>query len=171
MSKIETSEIDTVVKILKKLEPGLLPFELFHQIARLYVTPIIEIVPLKKTKSGEVTTILLQREKDDPVWPGMMHTPGTVVRASDTEGTFADAFNRILVNELCDLKIIHKPKLVGYEFHQVGRGRELALIFFVEYLKLSKCGKEFPIDALPDNIIDTQLEFIQKAVNLFEKKI
>ena len=171
MGELKSSEIDTVVKILKKLEPGVLPFELFHQIARLYLTPIIEIVPLKKHKSGKITTILLKRDDDNPVWPGMMHTPGTVVRASDTEGTFVDAFARILVDELCDLEIVHDPKLVGYEFHQVKRGREVALIFFVEYLERSNCGAETAVDELPENMVDTQLKFIEKAVNLFEKKI
>jgi len=170
MSEIQSSEIETAVEILKKLKPGILPFELFHQIARLYVTPIIEIVPLKKHASGEITTILLKRDEDDPVWSGMMHTPGTVVRASDTEGTFKDAFNRILNDELGNLNIMQKPKLVGYEFHQVKRGRELALIFFVEYVDKSKCGTEVAVNKLPDNMVDTQLKFIKKAVEVFEKK-
>jgi len=171
MSNIQASEIKTAVEILEKLEPGVLPFELFHQIARLYVTPIIEIVPLKKHASGEITTILLQRDDDDPVWPGMMHTPGTVVRASDTEGTFVDAFARILEDELRGLEVAQNPQLVSYEFHQVQRGRELALVFFVEYVGQPKYGTEVSINELSDEVIDTQLEFIGKAVDIFKKNI
>jgi hypothetical protein len=50
MSEVSLSEIKTAVEILKKLEPGVLPFELFHQFARLYVSAIIDVVPLKNRK-------------------------------------------------------------------------------------------------------------------------
>ncbi|MFZ2188798.1 MAG: hypothetical protein WAV73_04515 [Candidatus Moraniibacteriota bacterium] len=171
MNKISPAEINTVVEILKKLEPGVLPFELFHQFARLYVTPIIEIVPLKKREDGKITTILLERDKDDPVWPGMLHTPGTVARASDKEGDFSDAFGRILKGELGNLDLVHGPEFVAYEFHQVQRGRELALIFFVEYFGVPINGKEFEVGKLPENIVVTQLKFIKKAVDAFRLNV
>ena len=168
MDKITQSEINTAVDILKKLEPGFLPFEIFHQVARLYVTPIIEIVLLRKNEKGEICTIVLQREEDDPVWPGKVHTPGTVLRATDAEGDFADAFSRIIKKELGNLEIEFGPEFVSYEFHQVGRGREIALVFFVVYSGEAKCGTEVKVDALPDNIVDTQLKFIKKAVDAFQ---
>ena len=167
MNKISPAEIKIVVEILKKLEPGVLPFELFHQFARLYVSPIIDIVPLKKHKDGKITTILLERDKNDPHWPGMVHVPGTVVRTSDAVGSFSDAFGRVLKEELYDLEIVHGPEFVDYEFRQVRRGKELSLIFFVEYSGIPVAGKEVLIDALPQNIIDNQPEFIKKAVDAF----
>jgi ADP-ribose pyrophosphatase YjhB (NUDIX family) len=169
MNKLTSSELNDIVEILKKLEPGEIPFDLFHQFARLYVTPIVEIVPLKKYAEEKITTVLLQRDKNDPIWPKMMHTPGTVVRALDKEGDLSDAFNRILKEELSNLKIIYGPKLVSYEFHQVKRGRELALVFFVEYTGCPINGKEVDVNKLPRNIVDTQLNFIKKAVSCFKK--
>jgi hypothetical protein len=166
MNKISAQEINDVVQILKKMEPGLLPFEVFHQIARLYVTSIIEVVPLRK-KDDQIVTLLLQRDKDDPVWPNMMHTPGTVVRASDESNTFKDAFSRILKDELCKIDLVSEPQFVDYEFHQVKRGKEMALVFYVEYRGKIKCGREVIVNQLPKNIVDTQLDFIKKAVNKF----
>lgn len=66
MSNISSEEITNIVKTLKKLSPGELPFDIFHQFARLYVTSIVEIVPFKKHNDGKITTILLQRDKNDP---------------------------------------------------------------------------------------------------------
>ena len=168
MVKISQAEINTVIKILKKIEPGFLPFDLFRQFARLYVTPIIEIVPLKKDRNEKITTILLPREKDDPDWPGMMHTPGTVLRASDKKGNLTNAFTRIIKDELHNLKIVHGPELVDYEFHQTKRGREFALIFFVEYSGSPKTGQEIIVDQLPRNTVKTQIKFIKKATEVFK---
>ncbi len=165
---INDKELKTVVEILKKLEPGILPFDIFHQFARLYVTPIVEVVPLKKQVNGDITTILLRRDINDPVWPGMQHTSGTVIRASDKAGSFEDAFDRI-IDELCGLEIEGKPQFVTYKLHKVDRGMEMAMIFFVEYNGKIKCGDEVNVNKLPKDIVKTQLEFINEAVNKFKK--
>jgi hypothetical protein len=97
----------------------------------------------------------------------MVHTPGTVVRASDKAGNFSNAFTRVLKDELCDLEIVCGPEFVAYEFRQVRRGSELALVFFVEYRGVPIVGKEVAINNLPENIVENQPEFIKKAANVF----
>src|SRR3989344_8061455 len=162
MNKSEDNT-QTLVKYLKQLEPGKLPLPIFLEIAKLTVTPILEIVPLRKTKTGEVEVLLINREDNDPIWAGMLHTPGTVIRASDTEGSYEDALNRILKGELkgtpCD-----KPVFVKNLLHKVKRGMESSLIYWVEVIGEPPVGKFYSFSHLPDNLIDTQREFIKIAI-------
>ena len=42
-----------LVELLRHLEPGFLPFDIFVEIARLAALSIIEFVPLRKKPDGE----------------------------------------------------------------------------------------------------------------------
>lgn len=167
-NKITEAEIKTVVEILKKIEPGPLPFPIFLEVARLYVSCIIEIVPFYND-NGNIQVLLQEREKEDPVWGGKLHTAGTVVRANDEEGSFISAFDRILNKELAGVAIKSEPTFVKTVFHQVARGRELALIFYVELAtnEITQLGKLYDIEKLPAEIVDTQIQFIQDAAKQF----
>ena len=167
-SPLSKQEIDHAVEALKKCKPGFLPREIFLEVARLTVTPIIEIVPLRKVSQG-IDVLLIERDKNDPTWPGMLHTPGTGLRSSDKEGSFKDAFDRILEGEIGLSEFNGVPNLAGYIFHQVKRGRELGLVFWVELTtsKVPKMGKYYPYSNLPNNIISTQIPHINLAVNNF----
>ena len=166
--EITSEQIKTVEEILKQLEPGLLPEEIFYQIARVFVTPIVEIVPII-LEDGKVKVLLLERPADDPFWGGMLHTPGTIVLSTDKEGSIESAFERILNNELAGETATHPPILVGYENHQGNRGRELALIHWIEMKDAtSKVGKYYDIDNLPVRIVNTQVKFIKKAVDHYK---
>jgi hypothetical protein len=170
-TNITKQDITNIVKSLKKCKPGLLPLEIFLEIARLTVTPIIEIVPLRNVPLG-TEVLLVERDKNDPNWPGMLHTPGTVLRANDKEGAFEDAFGRILKGELGLSNFGGKPNLAGYIFHQVKRGRELGLVFWIEITTPNepKIGRFYPYSNLPSNIIATQIPHIDLAVNHFLEK-
>ncbi len=167
-NKITEDEIKTVTEILKKIEPGLLPFPIFLEVARLYVSCIVEIVPFYND-NGNIQVLLQEREQEDPIWGGMLHTAGTVVRANDEDGTFKSAFDRILNKELQGILIKGEPTFVKSVFHQVARGRELALIFYVELAtnEVSHLGKLYDIEKLPAEIVDTQVQFIQDAAKQF----
>lgn len=95
--------------LLSSMEPGFLPYDIFVQIARLVVLSIIEFVPLRKNKNGNIEVLLLSRGMDDPIWPGELHTPGTVVRPTDTQGGMYLAFERILDDELKGAKVSAPP--------------------------------------------------------------
>jgi hypothetical protein len=158
---LSDKEILTLITLLKRLEPGKLPLPVFLEIARLNVIPIIEIVPLRK-KDGKIQVLLTKRDDNDPNWPGMYHTPGTVVRASDVNSEYNEAFGRILEGELVGLRT-SEPVFVYPLLHKVKRGMESSLVFWVEVKEDPKIGEFFDIDSLPENIIDTQVEFIKKA--------
>ncbi|EKE20015.1 MAG: hypothetical protein ACD_8C00067G0021 [uncultured bacterium] len=170
--KITEKEIQSVTEILKKLEPGLLPLPIFLEFARLYVSCIIEVVPFYND-NGNIQVLLQEREAEDPIWGGKLHTAGTVVRANDKEGSFESAFDRILNKELQGISVKTEPVFIRPIFHQVARGRELALIFYVELAtsEVSHLGKLYDVDKLPSEIVETQIEFIKDAVNNFAKTL
>jgi hypothetical protein len=166
MSEPTEAEIEQAAAILSKLEPGKLPLPIFLETTRLTVTPILEVVPLR-LKNSQVEVLLLERDKGDPIWGGMLHTPGTVIRANDKDGDFTDAFDRIFSNELGNSNHT-KPVFVDRIFHQVKRGREIAEIYYVEMDSDFTNGKFYEATNLPKEIVDTQIPFITKAVNKFK---
>lgn len=158
-----------LVALLKQLKPGFLPYEIFEQIARLAALSIIEFVPLRMGNDGNVEVLLLEREADDPIWPGQVHTPGTVIRPGDTEGTMYKAFERIIHDELKDTEI-SDPYYVGSLLHESKRGTEHAQVYWVEVLSGPKVGKFYPASNLPVNLVDSQHKFIGQAVKSFQSR-
>ena len=164
---VNENEIQAAASILKKLEPGKLPLPIFLEVARLTVTPIVEVVPIRKRADGSIMILFIKRDENDPNWPGLLHTPGTVVRSIDSGGGYKDAFDRILGGEL---KGTHtsEPVFVSTVLHKVKRGRESSLVFWVEVLGKPRVGELHSFDNLPENIIETQVKFINIAVRHFQ---
>jgi hypothetical protein len=159
-------EISSAAEILSKLRPGYLPFSIFLEITRLVTTSIVEIVPLFK-EGDKIYVLLTRRSEDDPNWPNKLHTPGTVVRATDEEGNYESAFSRILQDELRGIAIIGKPVFVEPMLHKVNRGMEDAKIFYVELAEKPNLGEFHNSEDLPEDIVDTQVAFIKLAVDKF----
>ena len=161
-------EIAFAVSILRRLKPGFLPKELFIELTRLMTTSIVEVVPMRRV-NGKAQILLLQRPEDDPNWPGMLHTPGTVVRPTDSEEGIAGPISRIYKDEL-NLDEWQEPVFVGPILHKVNRGTEMSTVF---YLDMSDAditeGTWYDSDNLPDNIVDTQIEFINESLEKFSQ--
>ncbi len=160
----ENKEKDLVI-LLKHLEPGFLPLEIFMEIARLAVLPIIEFVPLR-IKNGKVEVLLLRRDADDSLWPNELHTPGTVIRPTDLDSNNHLAFKRILEDELAETKV-SEPYYVGSNLHKSRRGAEQAQIFWVEVLEKPKTGKFYPVNKLPSEMMESQIGFVKLAAKSF----
>lgn len=160
-------EVDSAAAVLQQLEPGFLPKPLFLEVTRLVVTPIVEVVPLRMTTAGP-QVLLLQRPEDDPNWPGMLHTPGTVLRATDVDDGINGAFQRIFADEL-GVAPANPPQFVETVFHKVNRGSEIATVFSIDMGDADAPGGTwYDARALPETIVDTQIEFIRNAVTQFE---
>lgn len=157
-----------LVDVLKKLEPGFLPYEIFKQVARVVTLPIVEFVPLRLNSQNEVEVLLLERSEDDDIWPGSVHVPGTVLRASDKK--IEQAFQRITANELAHTAV-SPPHFVGNVLHDSKRGSEQAQVYWVEVSGREKVGKFYEAKNLPDNLIDSQRAFILRAVDSFQATI
>jgi hypothetical protein len=158
---ITPQELKTLSGLLKKLEPGFLPFEVFLEVARLVALPIIEFVPLHINRRGYIEVLLLERE----LWPFGLHTPGTVIRATDKDNY--QAFSRIM-KEMGHTKV-SLPHYVGSNLHSSQRGVEQAQIFWVEVLGKPQAGHFYPADKLPENLMQSQKNFIELAVTDFKR--
>jgi hypothetical protein len=154
-----SKEIELAEEVLSKLEPGFLPFSIFHQIARLTTTAIIEIVPLK-LQNSKIEILLLERETDDPVWPSQLHIPGTVIRATDS---LEEVFQRISDKELNGINI-SSAKFVTNILHHSGRGMEASQIYWIDIKENPTIGKFYDIDNLPQELVKSQLDFIPQAI-------
>jgi hypothetical protein len=165
MKKIRSHEIE-IARELSRFDPGQLPLPIFLQIARLTVTPVIEVVPIKKRRDESISVLLTKRSEDDPVWPGMWHTPGTIIRAFDASIT--DGMNRLLATELAN-RNAGPPQYVGHMLHQVLRGVELALVHWVEVEDNIEVGTFFDIDQLPCDLVGSQRPFIFLAVDAYRR--
>ena len=163
-------EIKQVAILLSRLQPGFLPYPIFEQIARIVALPIIEFIPLRFNPDRQVEVLLLRRSDEDPLFAGLMHTPGTVVRADDeTKGEMHahTAFERLLNDELGGVSV-SAPEYVGSIFHSSIRGVEQAQLFWVEVLEQDPAIGEFwPVDSLPSSLIDSQRDFIIRSAKHF----
>lgn len=153
---------------LAEFEPGKLPLDIFNQIARLNVVPVVEVVPFYRTEQGNIKVYLLQRDNDDNLWPGQYHIPGTIVSARDHAGSFNDATGRILTSGLSSYSP-DNPQMVDVQLCKVSRGMEVAIVFITE-LRISPDPKSlFDLDNLPENMINGHEGFIEIAKQKFSQ--
>jgi hypothetical protein len=167
--KLTPDEITSVAGLLARFDPGFLPYPIFEQIGRLVVFPILEIVPLRKNAAGGIEVLLLERTPDYPaIFDGMLHTPGTVIRATDVNrktGTWP-ALERIIADELNGTQV-GNPYYVGSILHASKRGAEQAQVYWVEVQDKPKIGRFYGVDILPENLMDSQRNFIKQSVESF----
>ncbi len=164
---LSSDEEQQLVALLAKLQPGLLPFDVFHQVARLCALPIIELVPVR-THNDTVEVLLLERAADDPIWPGKLHVPGTVIRSSDTIGSFDDAFSRLLTEEL-DGVATNPPVFVQNMLNRSNRGIEASQLYWVEVTGEPLVGKFYPANELRSTVVPSQLDFILSAIEAYNQ--
>ena len=149
-----------VIEELSALEPGKLPLEFFNEISRLTVTPVIEIVPFFRDSDGRVKVLLLQRTKEDSMWPGMYHVPGSVVIS--TEDNLRDAIERTIRNKVTSAKKL-SVNFVDVQLVKVKRGTELAIIYVISLSQLPHKSLLFSPSDLPENMIEGHAEFVKAA--------
>lgn len=168
---MDDADIRQTAEQLKKLPAGFVPYPIFEQIARIVALPILEIIPLRRADDGRTEVLLIERAADDPLWPGALHTPGTVIRATDVHTGETpqnwQALERVLRDELMDTKV-GPPQYVGSLLHESKRGVEQAQLYWVEVLdETPKAGAFYDVNDLPAKLIDSQTRFIQLAAQKF----
>jgi ADP-ribose pyrophosphatase YjhB (NUDIX family) len=164
--KLNDAEIAQAEQLLGRLEPGFMPFPLFLQIYRLTPSPSLEFIPFRRDKQGSLEVLLLQRPADDPIWPGEWHNPGRVLRAGET---FESATASLLHEELQAATISLGPTLVTNLIHQSRRGTEASLIYWIELVEPVPCGTFWPLNALPENVITSEIAVIRTAADHYEQ--
>lgn len=158
MNSLSADQLTHCTDILRQLEPGIVPVEIFEQIARLMRLPTVILIPIKHL-DGQVYVGVVRREADDRWWPGLLHLAGTVLRSTDTMET---ALQRLIDTEL-QLSNHQAPVFHENLVHQSKRGAELQLIYSVDGCELAPNSplQWFPIDALPADFLVTEQAALQ----------
>jgi ADP-ribose pyrophosphatase YjhB (NUDIX family) len=164
-TELTQEEVETIASLLEKISPGLLPLPIFKQVARLLTTVTVVLVPLM-TVDNKIKVLLTQREETDPYYPGYFHPPGTILRASDE--TVQRAFERLLTKELHNPQVKTQPVFVNFVHEQIGRGREVALVHWIELEAKGNTGEFFDGDNLPEKTYPTDIPRIRMAVKHFK---
>lgn len=164
----DEAKIKQTADLLSEFTPGFLPYPVFEQVARLVALPIIEFIPLQRI-DDDIQVLLLRRPPDDPLWPNELHTPGTVIRATDigVGKNIWRPFERILEDELEGTPVGH-PHYVGSIMHKSRRGTEQAQIYWVELIGKPHTGELYSINDLPLNFMESQKNFVSKAVESYK---
>lgn len=160
----DSSQTPSIAEQLSQLSPGKLPLDVFNQVARLSVTPVVELVPLYRGNNAGTQVFLLQRSADDALWAGMYHVPGSIVLSTDQPGSFAEALSRAR-SKLASYEL-SEPVFVEAQLCKVARGMEVALVYAVELKDApSNSSALFSQQDLPDNLIEGQRQFIEAALS------
>lgn len=162
-SNLSEEEIRTLADLLAKLKPGFLPAPVFYQLARLTVTPIIEIFPMHYELGGRIDVLLTQRDQDDPIWPGQLQVPRTVVRATDDA---ASPFVRLISEELKNTPVA-QPVFVKNVFRNSERGIEASQIYYVDITGQPTIGQLYDTKQLPHNMLQSQSVLMPAVVETF----
>lgn len=158
------TEIAQLHTLLQKCTPGDLPALIFADICRLAFSCAVEFVPLR-LHAGRIEVLLLARPNDDPMWPGMLHTPGTVLRPGDT--SFDEAFGRLLHSELV-VSGDYTITATGTHFISGTRGDSILFEHVLELQTPPAHGEYYPCDALPNNFIPEQADLLARAIAKFQ---
>lgn len=170
-SNVEIIDVEMARRVLSKLKPGFLPLGIFLEVARLVPISTAEVVPIRKEADGQVSILMTKRDSKDPHWPNMWHTPGSVIRSTDTAGSYKDAFARVLNDELNGIAHIGEPQYFGMDIlRDTARGRENAALHYIEVTGETDRGQFFPVDALPEDMLEHQVPMIRQAVEAFRNQ-
>jgi hypothetical protein len=171
MLPLSDEEIEQTAALLARLEPGFLPHPIFMQATRLVVTTTVELIVLQRTKEG-VQVFVTRREDDDPVWPGMLHIPGTVLRPTDdATDDLAAPMQRLFAGELVVLDTVQlEPKHMQMRFRKTPRGTELVNIFMAEAEGYSGENWHMVQDLVPTELINDHHQLIMQAVDILSEE-
>lgn len=155
-----------IIENLSELKPGFLPQEVFEAIARLVVVPTFVIIPLFR-RDGKTRVLLTRRDDDDTHYANLLHPAGKIMLATDKSLT--TIFERLMKSELPDIIPVSPPVFVAPFFETITRGKEIALVHFLEIVDPKEGAETYDTANLPSDVISTDLPRIESAVTAFER--
>jgi len=158
-------EIQNLADTIDTLEVGLLPEPIFVAVARIAALTGVEFIPFRKNSKGGIEVLLIKRPDEDPIWSNMLHTPGTIIRPSDT--SLDSAFQRLFKQELL-LDTPLTPSFVGVDIIRYNRGTTTALQYTLDYNEEPNVGKFYDVTNLPDTLITEQIPMINRALEHYK---
>lgn len=158
------AEEQQVLELLNKVGSRM-SAEFYNAVAAKFVLTAIETVPLRR-RGDTVEVLLLERNPNDTFYAGQVHSPGSMLRASDQ--TYGDALRRVQWAEL-GLRFAEPPQFVSPLFQSTPRGPENGLVFACRLEAEPTIGKFHDVTSLPPNVIEHHRPIIQAATEFFRK--
>lgn len=150
--------MSTNVVNLSILEPGKLPLEVFNEIARLTVTPVLELIITDRK-----AVLLNKRLSTDQYWPNQYCMPGSIIYPGGPE-SLKEYVDKILLK--IGISNSTDPRLIGIELCSTERGKEIAIIYRIDVNSIPELNDHLCFVELNDlGTIDTipeHLEILQK---------
>jgi hypothetical protein len=163
-NNLTSQEEHQLITLLSKLEPGILPLDVFHALARLIVTATQLVVPFYE-ENGTTYVVLARRDADDTFWPNLLNVPGKIFLPSDAD--MQAALDRLYASEMPGAQIQEGPYYAGHVFDSIARGKELSIINYVILKEKPAFGESYVITDLPSDIMDTEVPRIHMAVQAY----
>lgn len=162
MSKPNPEEIKVAAEIISRAGSPI-PTILFTEMAKLVATPLIELLPFS-INDGKLSIRMIPRPEDDIIWKGQIHVPGSAYRRREN---IEPVLQRLFQGELAEKATGGNIKYLGINFHDSERGTELAHVcyFVEEEEKELRVGQLYPVNALPDKVVPSQLPMIYRAAD------
>lgn len=163
--------------LLSKWGGGRISTPVFTYLARMTPQAIVEVV-LFRVSNETLETLLIPRPKDDIVWPGMFHTPGTALRASDFQREdgipLNGAFER--VKREINNEFASPPTFVVHLHRLSERGPDVTEVYIAELLEGSPLQPGqlwYPVGQLLSNpnFIQAQHGHVMIAAEAYTKRI
>lgn len=108
--------------LLYSIEPGKLPKEVFNEVARVTVTPVIELIVIV---SGKI--LLTRRPLDDVYWPHKYAIPGMIIAS----GAF-DILEQYVASLKASHGVVGDSSFCNNWLFSTKRGVELAIVYRIE---------------------------------------
>lgn len=168
---------ELAISILNKWTGGPLSIGLFTVLAKITPQYCIETVVMRMHNS-KIQCLLVTRDSADPVWPGMIHSPGSALRAADYDrrdkNPLMGPVERVQNNEIM-LKFIGDPEFVGMDYYRTRRGPEVVHIFLAQVPEnsvLQSNAAWYNVEDLGslDNFLTHQVVPIGRAAQYFSHK-
>lgn len=133
---LTSGEDRDLADLLSKWGGGRISTPVFTYLARMIPQPIVEVV-LFRINSEALETLLIPRPADDIVWPGMFHTPGTALRASDFHREDGNPLNGAFerVKREINNEFASPPTFAGRLHRLSERGPDVTEVYIAELLE------------------------------------
>lgn len=160
LRRVKKMENKLLCMLVKRINIAAMDPAVFEAIAGKFVLNEVEALIVKNEAVKKI--LLIKRPADDIYWPHLYHSPGTVLRSSDSPGKYKEAMERIGNEVGCRVRII---KLLDTGIYRTKRGTSHKIIFLCEASDANGnriLGKFFPVHSLPDNTIKHHRDIIKK---------
>lgn len=139
----------------------------YYSVTRITAMTAVYVVLLRE-RGGTIEVFLTPRE--DSLYQGVVHHPGSRIRASDRDASLGDAVGRVLHEEYGDA--VSLGKFAGLTLTQAPSGTEISVVFLGEPLpdeELQVAGEWFDVTKLPSNLIVHEPFVDRVAVEAFRR--